>query len=67
MLADVLKVMKTGKDENDFTSGVKIKVQRLKESRLAKVLEHVQLVISTATLRGYGHAFNGMFAGVLPP
>jgi hypothetical protein len=31
MLADVLKVMKTGKDENDFTSGVKIMVQRLKE------------------------------------
>jgi len=31
MLADALKGMKTGKDENDFTSGVKIEVRQLKE------------------------------------
>ncbi len=30
-LAYALKNMRTGKDENDFTSGVKIEVQRLKE------------------------------------
>jgi hypothetical protein len=66
-LADALKGMKTGKDENDCTSGVKIKVQKLKEDRHAKVLKHIQLVISMVTLRGFGHVLDGTFATALPP
>ncbi len=53
-LADALKNVKSGNDNRDFTTGVKVEVQRLKDDRHAKVLEHIELVISMATLRGLG-------------
>jgi hypothetical protein len=65
-LADALKNVKRGNDNNDFAAGVKVEVQHLKDDRHAKVLEHSQLVISTATLRGFGHAFNAAIALNLP-
>ena len=65
-LADALKNVKSGNDNLDFTAGVKVEVQRLKDDRRAKVLEHIQLVISTATLRGFGHAFDAAIAHDLP-
>ena len=65
-LADALKNARGGHDNHEFTSGVKVEVQRLKDYRRAKVLEHIQLVISTATLRGFGHAFDAAIAYDLP-
>ncbi len=65
-LADALKNVRNGNDNRDFTAGVKVEVQRLKDDRRAKVLEHIQLVISTATLRGFGHAFDAAIAHDLP-
>ncbi len=65
--ADAMKNnVKSTKDSNDFTSGVKVEVPRLKDDRHAKVLEHIQLVISTATLRGFGYAFEPSMASLLP-
>eukprot|EP00804_Cyclotella_cryptica_P006706 CCRYP_008640-RA/>CCRYP_008640-RA protein AED:0.60 eAED:-0.00 QI:0/0/0/0.2/1/1/5/0/1261 len=64
-LADALKNVKSGNDK-ELTAGVKVEVQRLKDDRRAKVLEHIQLVISTATLRGFGHAFDAAIAMDLP-
>jgi hypothetical protein len=65
-LADALKHVKRGYDNHDFTAGVKVEVQHLKDGRHVKVLEHIQLVISMATLRGFGHAFDAMIAHDLP-
>ena len=66
-LADAMKNnVKSTKDSNDFTSGVKVEVPRLKDDRHSKVLEHIQLVISTATLRGFGYAFKPSMAALLP-
>ena len=65
-LEEELKNVKSGNDKRDFTAGVKVEVQRLKDDRRAKVLEHIQLVISTATLRGFGHAFDAAIAYDLP-
>ena len=57
-LADAMKNnVKSAKDNNDFTSGGKVKVPRLKDDCRAMALEHIQLVISMATLRGFGYAF----------
>ena len=53
-LADALKNVKSGNDNWDFTAGVKVEVQHLKDDRHAKVLEHIELVISMAALRGLG-------------
>jgi hypothetical protein len=50
-LADTLKNLKPVKDDHDFTSRVKVKVQQLKESHRTEIVGHIQLVISTATLR----------------
>ena len=41
MLADALKNVKRGNDNNDFTAGVKVEVQHLKDDCHAKVLEHI--------------------------
>ena len=65
-LADALKNVKSGNDNRDFTAGVKVEVQHLKDDCRAKVLEHIQLVFSTATLRGFGHAFDAAIAYDLP-
>ena len=65
-LADALKNVKSGNDNRDVTADMKVEVQRLKDDRRAKVLEHIQLVISTATLRGFMHAFDAMIAHDLP-
>ena len=40
-LADALKNVKSGNDNRDFTGGVKVEIQRLKDDRRAKVLEHI--------------------------
>ncbi len=32
-----------------------------------KVLEHIQLMTSTATLRGFGHVYDSAFGTSLPP
>jgi len=61
-----IKNVKSGNDNHDFTAGVKVEVPRLKDDCHAKVLEHIQLVISTATLRGFGHAFDDVIAHDLP-
>ena len=65
-LADALKNVKCGNDNRDFTAGVKVEVQHLKDDQRAKVFEHIQLVFSTATLRGFGHAFDATIAYNLP-
>ena len=65
-LADSLKNVKSGNDNRDFTAGVQVEVQCLKDDRRAKVLEHIQLVISKATLRGFGHAFDATITHDLP-
>ena len=64
--ADALKNVKSGNDNRDFTTGVKVEVRRLKDDSHAKVLEHIQLVISTATMRGFGHSFDAVIAQDLP-
>ena len=66
MLADALKNVKRGNDNNDFTASVKVEVQGLNDDRHAKVLDHIQLVISMATMRGLGHAFHAAIAHDLP-
>lgn len=43
-----------------------MEVPRLKDDRRAKVLEHIQLVILTATLRGFGYTFEPSMGMLLP-
>jgi hypothetical protein len=43
-----------------------VEVQCLKNDRRAKVLEHIQLVILTAILSGFGHVFDAAMDNVLP-
>ena len=64
-LADALKNSR-GKENQEFTSGVKVEVQCLKDDHPAKVLEHIQLVFLMATLRGFRHAFDALIAFNLP-
>ena len=67
MLADAMKSnIKYSKDNNDFTTGVKVEAPCLKDDHCAKVLEHIQLVISTTTLRGFGYAFKPSMVTLLP-
>ncbi len=57
-LADAMKNnVKSAKDNNDFTSGVKVELPHLKDDHHAKVLEDIQLVILTVTLSRFGYVF----------
>ena len=64
-LADAIKnKVKNTKDNNDFTSRVKVEI-RLKDNSCAKVSEHIQLVILMVTLRGFGDAFESPIVTLL--
>lgn len=66
ILADALKNIKRGNDNQDFTIVVEVEVQHLKDDQHVKVSGHILLVISMVTLRGIGHAFELVIHQDLP-
>jgi hypothetical protein len=58
--------LKTGREVNDATYGVKVEMQQVKDDCHMKVLEHIQLDFFMAIMHGFGHAFDEALGGLLP-